>query len=431
MRRPRRQRRRDTKRPYVVLLSGILTLAAVAAFVSFSFYSPRGISLLGYTTVYALVPDSGNLRIHSLVRVDGVRVGEVIAVTPSHGLARLRLKLDPGVRSLPVDTKAQVRGQGLLGARYVSLLLGSSLQNLPPGGTIGAAANPITLSVSDALGTFDSQTRGGMRRSISGLGEGLLGRGTGLNEALSVTPRTQRDLIQLSDRILADPAAVQRLLPSLDSGSTALSSASGDLTASLQPTSQALAPIVDRRAAVQTALDQAPPTLASATPALNQGVSLLGAIRTLATSLRLTLPPAPRGLWVANLLLRESPAPLARTARLLASARSAVPATLRITAALRPLLGPVRRALQSALAPVTVLGQHGCDIQQWGVNWRSVLNQGAPGGSLIGPLTGLRVTVISGTEALAGINSGLPRASDRDHYPAPCNYPPHSYGLGG
>jgi virulence factor Mce-like protein len=420
---PRSRRRREAKRPALVLLSGTVTLLLVLAFVLLSARAPRGVPLLGYKTIYADVPTSGNLRIHSEVRIEGVRVGEVVGVTPDDGRARLRLKLDPGTGELPSDTTASVRGKGLLGARYLTLDPGRRTDTVRDGGTIRAGANPVTLGVADALETFDAETRGRLGQLVGGMGQGLLGRGRGLNSALAVTPQTQRDLISLADAVLAPPGAAARLLPDAASAAAAVGPATDDIAGGLDPARAALEPLKDQRSAVRATLVAAPPSLHAVQPALDESRQLLTAVRHLAGTVAVSLPPAPAGLRAATTLLRDAEQPLARTTDLLRRARPAVPAALQVTSALDPLLKPVRRALDDAQPLVTTLGAHGCDFVDFGDNWRSVLNQGAAGGTLIGPMTGFRVTVIAGPESVSGFGRA-PKAfaTDRDRFPAPCKY---------
>lgn len=429
----RRTRRREGPRPLVVLISGLLTIGGIFAFVLFSARAPREIPFLGYKTVYADVPASGNMRVHSEVRVRGVRVGEVVDVKPEHGEARLRIKLDPGAGELPADTKAAVRGKGLLGARFLTLEPGRSTRNLADGDIVTASKDPITLSVGDALDTFDAKTRGRVRDAVGGLGQGVLARGRDLNAALSVTPRTQTDLIGLTSEVLARPGAAARLVPSLDAAAEATAPAQDDLVAGLRPAADALEPFVDRRAAVRDTLTAAPPALAAAQPAFTEGRQLLTAARRLSFAAGRTLPQAPGGLRAATALLRESPRPLRRAEALLEDVRPAVPATLRITDAVRPLLDPVDRALRNATPLLDQVGRHGCDLLDFADNWRSVLNQGADsGGSLIGPLTGLRISIIAGPESISGFSrtSDLV-ATDRDRINVPCRYsrPQKTYGA--
>jgi phospholipid/cholesterol/gamma-HCH transport system substrate-binding protein len=65
------------------------------------------------------------------VRVSGIKVGKVISQTldPKTFQAILELSISPDVK-LPVDTSAEIIGNGLLGDKYVSLTPGSDEEHL-------------------------------------------------------------------------------------------------------------------------------------------------------------------------------------------------------------------------------------------------------------------------------------------------------------
>jgi virulence factor Mce-like protein len=423
--RTRSTRRTDAERPLRVIAAGAATVGVLAVLALLALQSPRSVPFIGARTIYATLPETGNLRVHSEVRARGVRVGEVTDVAPAdEGAARVRLKLDPGT-ALPADTTAQVRGKGLLGARYVDLHPGSSRTGVRPGATLRAGAEASTLSVPDALETFDVQTRGGLRSTLNELGEGLAGRGPDVNRLFGFAPIGGHATIELVDTL--DRGAVRALVPSVAQASTALDGARDDIAAGFAPTDRALRPFVDHRAQTQAALTAAPPALAAAQPAFEEGRGLLASARALAAAAQTTLPRAPAGLREVTALLEGSARPLARTATLLDAAGPAVPAALRVTRALSPLLPRLQDAGVHLAPIVTGLGRYSCDLAELGDNWRSVLNQGVPGGGEIGPLTSFRITALGTAESLAAF---APDQGTQEPFSAPCKYssPPTRYG---
>ena len=430
----RRKLRRESPRPLYAVIAGVVVLGGVVAFVALSLRAPRGVPLLGFKTIYAKVPDAGSLRIHSEVRVNGVRVGEVVGVSPESGEARVQLKLDPGqLAEIPSDSKIAVRSRGLLGSRFIDLRPGDSRDPLAEKGTLGPTSNPLTLGLAEALETFDGETRGALGDTIGELGKGTLGRGAELNETLRLQPLMDRQLKPLLDDLLAQPASVDAFVPSLSSAASATSGARRELVALLPPAARGAKAIGDRSNEVKSLLDQAPPTLAAARPALDEGRALLVAAGNLSRAASRTLPKAPGGLRATSALLRESPLPLKRTNALLKTAQPTVPAALKITRSLDPLLEPAGRLLSDLTPAVATVGRYGCDIINFGGNWRSVLNQGVAGGGSQGPLTTFRVEVIASPESVSGFvkNDGL--AQDNDPYTPPCkNAVDRVYGpLGG
>jgi hypothetical protein len=222
--------------------------------------------------------------------------------------------------------------------------------------------------------------------------------------------------------VLARQGAAARLLPSLDSALTPLNASRREIADGIVPLDVALAPFVDRRDAVQTALGEAPSTLAAADSGLTRGRTLLAAARSLANEASVTLPTAPAGLRTTAALLREARTPLVKTNTLLKAAQPAVPGALRLTKALRPVLDPTRAALQNLTPMVTEIGRYGCDIKNLGATFRSMTGFGGVGEGPGGPAMQFRLQSISPfpTEALGVTdNTGL---LIRDGYPEPCKY---------
>jgi virulence factor Mce-like protein len=432
--RPRRPKRRsESKAPWRLATGGLLVGLLAVGFVAFGVRSVTGVPGRSYHKLYADLPDIGNLRPHDEIRVAGVRVGQVLGEKVSHGRARVELQLAPGTGRMPLDTGVVVRARGLLGSRYLELTPGSSSQMLPDGAVIrGAPEVSLTNGVSDLLDTFDSQTRGGLGHLIDGLGQGLAGRGAGLNDLIKVGPGVSDQLTKVADSILARPAAARALVPSLDAGLTALDGARDEIARFFGSGAAGLAPFVQARVATRQSLHEAPGTLSAVQTGLPTGGRLLTATRSLAVALNKTLPGAPVALHRTTLLLRESAVPLVRTRTLLQAVRPAVPSVLKITRALSPDLVPLRRAFDDLDPIIGTLGAHGCDITNFGDNWRSVLGYGVPSkralpGGEAGNLNQLRVQVEAGGESLGSLADPIARPFTQRRgnvYGPPCEHSP-------
>jgi phospholipid/cholesterol/gamma-HCH transport system substrate-binding protein len=436
-RRRTRRARTDTKRPAIYLASGLLVLTVLGTLIAGALLTPSGLPILPYQRLTVDVPDAGVLREHNDVRVAGVRVGEVKHVTPTAaGRAEITLNLDPGTAPVPRDSTVVVRGRGLLGTRFLEIVPGGSATALADGGRLAPARESLTAGVPETLDTLDQASRGGLGIMVRGLGAGLFGRADDLSDAFAVTPRGIQDFRAIAGAVVARDGAAERLLPSLRSASAGLDAARDDLALGLRPTAQTLLPLADGRTDLQAGLAAAPPAMDALTPALPAGSRLLASVRRLSAAASDTLPGAPRGLRAATALLRTSDHPLRQAAGLLRSARPAVPAVLRITDDVRPLLHPVDAALRDLAPPVRILGAHGCDIHNMTANWRSVLGYGVGGGGPIGPLNNFRIEVIAGPESVTGGSFGqqLPTnrlVPDHDLFSAPCKYGPQVYDASG
>lgn len=431
-------RRRDTKRPLQHALTGLAVVAVLVACTVFALRSASGVPGVPQRTMTALIPDAGTLRSHNLVMVAGVREGEVLEVAPSKGGTRVRFKLDGDTERLPVDTRAAVRGQGLLGTRYLELIPGSSPRTLDDGATIRAARDGLSYGASDALETFDRETRGAFRGMAEGLSGGLLGRGRQLNGAIARLPRVMREYNRFAAPLLADRPALRRLVPSLAQGMAALDAGGEDLARALAPTAQALTPFVEHEDSLHATLEQAPAALDATRAGVDAGRQLLAGARALSHAASDALPAAPAGLRETTALLREADRPLDHTRALLAGTRPAVPAALRVTSSLEPVLDPTRRALVDLRAPTETLGAHGCDVINFADNWRSFVGHAVPSSSRtgVGPLTAARIGVVVGVDSVLGSTVGSSRShpalTEREHiYPKPCAFGPNTYDSTG
>jgi phospholipid/cholesterol/gamma-HCH transport system substrate-binding protein len=414
-----------------VVTAGVVVTGLLALLVLIALDSPNGLFFKNYRSLYVSVPDPGNLLPHSDVRVHGLLVGQVEGTSFANGRALVHIQLNGDAQPLPVDTTALIRAQGLLGQRYVELDPGQSPRDLANGARISVGANALTYGVPDALDTFDQQTRGGFGQMLDALGVGLLGRGAQLNTMLGVAPASGSDFLTAARAILAQPGAVARLIPALQTAAQAFDNARHTIVDSLGPAVATLTPFVVNRAAFAATLQYAPPTLAVAQPALARGVQLLRAATALTTAAERTLPAAPVGLRDTTILLRSSHRALVDTAQLLSAAHPTVPAVLETTSSLAPLLRPLQTTSTSADPIVTSLGQHGCDLYNMASNWRSALGYAVsnsagpnlPSGN-IGDFNFFRVTIIAGPASVHGLASPSLDPGTVDVYPPPCQYAP-------
>jgi phospholipid/cholesterol/gamma-HCH transport system substrate-binding protein len=427
----RRKPRRDSRPPIFIAVSGLLVVASLALLGVLALRASNGLPLVDYRTLYAEVPDVGNLQPHSEVRVDGVRVGQVIRLSRSAAKARIEMKLSAGSGPLPPGTTVRVRGAGLLGQRYIDVRPGTGKGDLPDGATVPGGPNALASDVPAALATFDERTREGFASLFDELGEGLYGRGAGVNRGLRTAPITSRAFREVVDAVFQRSGALERLMPSMASAATAFDAARDPLARMLAPVAEGLEPIAARPEALGRTLDELPPTLQLARPALAEARELLSAARSLARAAAHELPHAPAALRETSALLRSARQPLARTTKLLRAADKAVPALLDITDAASPVLAPLRRTLRDLDPVFAVFGRHGCDIDNFAENWRSSLGYGTPdpGQSVplpnghIGGLGLFRITVLAGTESVQRFST--PSGSrGPEPYPAPCTSSP-------
>jgi hypothetical protein len=132
-------------------------------------------------------------------------------------------------------------------------------------------------------------------------------------------------------------------------------------------------------------------------------------------------------------LLVTSPGPLRRASALLRAAGPAVPAALKVTRSLSPVLPRVKSLLDEGLPVVDYIGPRGCDIENFGIVMRSMTGFGGVGTGPLGPSMEFRAQLEPTPEALAPATKLVP--IKKDAYSAPCKYLsqvyPYDTGQGG
>ncbi|MFD9894857.1 MCE family protein [Amycolatopsis sp. NPDC059027] len=113
------------------------------ALVANTLHRPFGRPTTGFTAVFA---DALGVKPGSEVRVAGVRVGKVNAVSLRDGTASVSFEVTDD-QKLPADTTAVIRYADLLGARYVALS--------PGGGAVGPLAPGATIPLSRTKPALD------------------------------------------------------------------------------------------------------------------------------------------------------------------------------------------------------------------------------------------------------------------------------------
>lgn len=114
----------------------------------------------GYS-VQARFDNIGGLKVRSPVKMAGVTVGQVAAITvdPSTFEAVATLKIAHEFDRIPLDTTAQIFTAGLLGEQYVSLDAGGDEEFLKEGGAITLTQSALVLE--QLIGQFMFQKAAG------------------------------------------------------------------------------------------------------------------------------------------------------------------------------------------------------------------------------------------------------------------------------
>src|SRR5437763_11798671 len=191
-----------------------------------------------FQTGQAVTPGQGQT-----VRVSGVQIGDIGAVTLKNGVAIVRLDIDSKYRTLiHTDWTALLRPKTGLKDMFIEL-------QPPPGGSHAPVAKqgytiPISntnpdINPDEVLASLDADTRAHLDLLVNGAGQGLkTNGGSELAKLLDPFLPTHRDLARLNVVVAARQQNLQRLVHSLQVLNTALSHNQGQIVQLIESSSK-------------------------------------------------------------------------------------------------------------------------------------------------------------------------------------------------
>jgi virulence factor Mce-like protein len=248
------------------VLVGALTVLVVVVAVFLSYNANKGLPFVPTYDLSAQLPNAAQLVQGNEVRVGGFRVGVVDAVSPKRQAdgktyATIHMKLDKSVEPLPVDSTLVVRARSALGLKYVQITPGDAKAGFRTGSTVPLSqAKPLPVDIDQVLNTFNLQTRKGARNSLLGVGNGLVGRGIDINEAIDLAPRLLTNLQPVVTNLADTRTRLVRFFPALERAARIVRPAAvtqADLFSNLDTTFTALAQVA--RPFIQETISKSPP----------------------------------------------------------------------------------------------------------------------------------------------------------------------------
>src|SRR5437588_4818840 len=178
----------------VIAAAFVLSCIGLMIFVWTQFAGTIPFAPAGYR-IHAVFPETGQLVPGADVRVSGVNVGKVTNVQPEGVNSLVTMDLKQQYAPVPQDTHAVLRLKTLLGEGYIQLSTGTgSGAKLPDGGTIPRDHIQPTVSLDQALDSFDPSTQRALQQFLNGSFTALEGRGQDLNFAIGNLDPTLTDL---------------------------------------------------------------------------------------------------------------------------------------------------------------------------------------------------------------------------------------------
>jgi ABC-type transporter Mla subunit MlaD len=182
-------RRRNSLAASPLLIGAVTTLIVLVA-VYLSYNANNGLPFTPTYDIKVVLPSGSELQSSNQVRIGGTRIGTVSSLVPHQDPATGRvtaiasLKLEKSVEPLPADTRAIVQSASSIGLKYLALERGTSSATIKQGGTIPLSQTREPVDIDELFNMFDKKTRIASQINLINFGNGLAGRGVGLNETI-------------------------------------------------------------------------------------------------------------------------------------------------------------------------------------------------------------------------------------------------------
>lgn len=141
-------------------LLGAVVLSLSVFLLGYSYLKTSYSNLEGYSIVARFSRVDG-MNLGADVKISGVKVGriEALSLNPKTYLAEATLKIKKDIQ-IPKDSSAEILGEGLLGAKYLSISVGGSDLSLKEGETIKNTQGSMTIESLISKFMFSKDTKG-------------------------------------------------------------------------------------------------------------------------------------------------------------------------------------------------------------------------------------------------------------------------------
>ena len=248
-------------------------------------------------TAQAFTPGQGQS-----VRISGVQVGEVGAVTLQNGVAKMEMDIQPKYDHI-IHQNATVLARPRTGLQDMFLEIAPGTKSAPlakPGYTIPVSNSLPLVNVDEILASLDGDTRNYLNLLVNGAGQGL--KGNGGSELAQVFERflpTHRDLARLNQAVAVRGTNLQRLVNSLQRLNTALATKQTQIVQLVDASAIVFRALASENGNISRAVADLPGTLQQTTATLAKVTTFANLLGPTATALL----PAARALPAANAAL--------------------------------------------------------------------------------------------------------------------------------
>ena len=241
------------------------------------------------------------------VRVSGVQVGDIGAVTLKNGHAVVRLDIEPKFSNLiRTDATAVLRPRTGLDDMFIELNPGRAPSPVAHKGfTIPMSNSLPDINLDEVLSTLDTDTRAYLDQLVNGAGLGLKNRGGQLAQVFERFEPTHRDLAQLNSAVAQRGVDLQQLINSLARLNGALAVKQTQITQLIDTSAVVFRAFANQEANVSQAVALLPGTLRQTTATLQKVQNFANVLGPAATN----LIPAVRAIPAANTAITKLAVP--------------------------------------------------------------------------------------------------------------------------
>lgn len=404
--------------PINAKLVGAIALAvfALAAYIGYTAISGPPFYPYSYVTVH--YKTAANVVLHSDVRINTERVGQVSKIAYKNGEAVVTAQMNPGTKVYK-DASASIGAVSPLGSEYVAIDPGTPAAGRPIAAVIPVSRTTTPVEIDTVLSILNPKVSQSLSTAVQTLGTGVAGEGQNINDLIGASPTLLPNL-GTTMSTLADPATnLAGLIDATNLLSTRFAGRTQQLAALLGQMDTTLQAVdVNHTASLQQTLTSTAPALTAAIPALQALTSAAAATGSALTTLRPGLAAAGAGTPSLRSFLRDGVAPLQLVPGV---SQQATPAFNDLAGTNQQLERPVAPFLSQLINQsqplLGYLAPYSVDIFSLFSNLSSALSNGNADGNW------LRIDQTVQGEALNGASGSPATASSatqcRDPYPAP------------
>ncbi|OLZ42944.1 MlaD family protein [Amycolatopsis keratiniphila] len=227
----------------------------------------------GELTIVAKFADASPLIPGNEVKVNGVNVGQVAAMTvDSDKHAAVALSLDPAALPVHTDAKITLKPVSILGERYLDLDRGTaSAPVLRDGDVLPVQQTSVYTDLDEVLNTIDDPTGQSLAALVTVLGEGLRGNGQNADATIQALASSMKNTGGLVKVLKEQNGLLNSVVDKVEPVAQALAVDNGTtLDGLLSSAKTATEATAKNRAALEATLTQLPDTLSVARTTLSQ-----------------------------------------------------------------------------------------------------------------------------------------------------------------